>query len=60
MFPPPETIDQVPPVGVPVNVLVSFSVIFAVDVVLSAISQGGVEQLNTFWKSLIEKLANCV
>jgi cold shock CspA family protein len=41
--PPPETIDQVPPAGAPVNVLVSPSVIAAVVVVLSATtSQTGV------------------
>ena len=34
--PPPETIDQVPPFGAPINVLVSSTVIVAVDVVLSA------------------------
>ena len=34
--PPPETIEKVPPVGFPVNVLVCPSVIEAVDVVLSA------------------------
>ena len=43
IFPPPETIDQVPPVGAPVNVFVCPSVISAVDVVLSATtSQTGV------------------
>ena len=36
MFPPPETIDQVPPTGVAVNVLVCPSVIEAEEVVLSA------------------------
>ena len=36
IVPPPETIENVPPVGFPVNVFVSFSVIEAVDVVLSA------------------------
>ena len=41
--PPPETIDQVPPAGVPVNVLVCPSVISAVEVVLFATkSQTGV------------------
>jgi hypothetical protein len=39
----PETIDQVPPVGFPDNVLVSFSVIEVVDVKLTAtIKQTGV------------------
>ena len=39
----PETIDQVPPAGVPVNVLVCPSVISAVEVVLLATtSQTGV------------------
>ena len=55
--PPPETIDQVPPAGVPLKVFVSFSVIFAVAVVLSAVSQGGTEQLKTLWNSAGEKLA---
>ena len=36
IVPPPETIDQVPPVGFPDKVLVSFSVIEAFDVVLLA------------------------
>ena len=41
--PPPETIDQVPPAGVPVNVFVCPSVIAAVEVVLFATtSQTGV------------------
>ena len=41
--PPPETIDQVPPAGVPVNVFVCPSVIAAVEVVLLATtSQTGV------------------
>ena len=39
IVPPPETIVNVPPAGVPVNVLVSFSKILAVDVVLSADTQ---------------------
>ena len=42
IVPPPETIEKVPPAGVPLNVFISSSVIEAVDVVLFAVKQTGV------------------
>ena len=52
--PPPETIDQVPPVGFPDKVLVSFSVIEAVDVVFVVVMLE-FKQFKTDLNSAIEK-----
>ena len=57
IVPPPETIEKVPPAGDAVNVFVSPSVIWAFEVVLSAVSHCGTEQARTFWKSAVVKLA---